>query len=320
MYLKYALIYNPYAGLKRKILPNPNATSLEDIKSLLERYQIPVDLFPTKYPGHATTLAKEVAQNYHIILVAGGDGTVGEVVNGLANSNVTLGILPLGSFMNVAKMLSIPPDIEKAIMLIKIGRVRKIDLGVVTNLSGEKLAKPYFFLESSGIGLEAQLHENFTNLEKGHLSAIIQILRSFFDYYGHLATLEIDDQKLTTRATIINVSNGPYSGTALPIAPKAKLNDHRLTITLFKMSKFEIINYFLKLTRTGRRIGYQKIESHTAKKVKIITKVKRLVHADARLYGETPVEFKIAPNALNIITGFPDPSSSALIKRTLLDP
>jgi diacylglycerol kinase family enzyme len=64
-----------------------------------------------------------------------------------------------------------------------------------------------------------------------------------------------------------------------------------------------------------------KIETHQGNTVKILTKVKRMVHADARLFGETPVELEIVPNALQVITGFPKPGDQpALVKRTYLDP
>src|SRR5260221_378434 len=120
-----ALIYNPNAGKKRKLfsLFRGKLTALEDIKDLLTKYQIPVDYFPTKHPGHATDLAKDcIKKGYKTILAAGGDGTVGEVANGLVGTDTTLGILPLGSFMNIAKMLSIPQDLEKAIMIIKMSQ------------------------------------------------------------------------------------------------------------------------------------------------------------------------------------------------------
>ncbi len=318
---KAALIYNPRAGTKRKIFPSsvPRVT-LEDIKILLKQYQIPVDFIPTKYPGHATTLAQQVVKKgYKLVLVAGGDGTVGEVTNGLVGTEATLGIIPLGSFMNVARMLSLPTELEKAIATIKIGRTRKIDLGSVTHLNGQDLAKPYFFLESAGLGLEAQLHEYLLELEQGDKKALIKIIKTFFEYYGRKATLKLDQKEIQTRAILITISNGPYMGASLPIAPKAKLNDHRLTITLFKMSKWELFNYFYKLIRTKQRYSH-KVVTYQAKEVEILTKIKRTVHADARIFGQTPVKFTILPNALNVITGFPkidEPSS--LVKRTYLD-
>lgn len=321
IFTKAKLIYNPHAGTKRRLLPNLHTnTSLEDIKDTLEQYQIPVDLAPTKSPGHATQLAKEsIKEGYKLVIAAGGDGTVGEVANGLVGSDVTLGIVPLGSFMNVAKMLSIPTDVEKAVALIKIGRSRKVDVGCVTKLSGEKLSEPYYFLENAGIGLEAELHEYILEMERGNKKAIYKIFHTLFEYYGHRTIIKLDDQTIETRAIIVAVANGPVAGAALPVAPKAKLNDHRLTVTIYYMTKFELIKHFLKSLRIGPFYS-PKIKTFKSKKVIIKTRTERLVHADARLFGTTPVECKIIPNALNVIAGFPQPGTSSLIKRTLLDP
>lgn len=335
--LKAKFIFNPNAGMKRKLLPNPKTnTSLEDIKALLEQYQIPVDYSPTKGPGHATELAKNASkEGYKMVIVAGGDGTVGEAANGLVNSDVALGIIPLGSFMNISRMLSIPLDLEKAVMLIKIGRSRKIDVGQVTKIAEvleptpkhivkkaeEKGAKGegFYFLESAGLGLEAELHEYILEWERGDWKAVWKAVKALFQYYGHAAKITLDDRVIKTHATLIAISNGPYAGASLPLAPKAKLNDHRLTVSLFKMSVWEIIKYFLKAIRSGKKYS-PKVEVHKAHTVRVETKVERLVHTDARLYGTTPVEFRIVPNALKVITGFPQNKDTSLIKRTPLDP
>jgi diacylglycerol kinase (ATP) len=315
------LIYNPNAGLKRKLVTAGVPVSLEDIKSFLKQYQIPVDYFPTKGPGHATDLARDAKkEGYKTVLVAGGDGTVGEAANGLVNSDITLGILPLGSFMNIARMLSIPTELEKAVALVKIGRVRKIDVGAVTKLSNDKLNTPYYFLESAGIGLEAHIHEHAMEIEKGNKKAAFKILKTFFDYYSQPTIVTVDDRVIKTKSLLIAISNGPYTGTAIPLAPDAKLNDHRLTVSIFKMSKWELFKFFSNLIFRDKR-NNRKVQILQGRKVRIESTKERLVHADARLYGATPVEFKIIPNALNVISGFPKESEdTSLIKRTFLDP
>jgi diacylglycerol kinase (ATP) len=317
------LIYNPHAGAKRRMFPNPytTPTSLEDINSLLKKYQLGADFFPTKYPGHAIELAENAQkEGYKMVLVSGGDGTVGEAANGLINSDLTLGILPLGSYMNVAHMLSIPLDLEKAVMLIKLGRTRKIDVGKVHYLGQAQLTKPYYFLESVGFGLEAQMHEYMLKIEHGKYREIIQIIKTLFEYIRYRVEIMIDDKKVVTRATIINIANGPYSGPALPIAPTAKLNDHLLTVSIFKMKNYDLFRYFFNLFFGIKR--RKKPTVYQAKKVNIDTKVPRPVHVDARVYGMTPVELSILPNAINVITGYPNPQEEiiSLQKRTFLDP
>jgi diacylglycerol kinase family enzyme len=123
---KYKVIYNPQAGKKKKLLGKPNY-SLEDIQDLLTQYQIPADYYPTKSSGHATKLAHDaIKQKYAGVLAAGGDGTVSEAASGLINTDMLLGVLPLGTYMNTAKMLAIPTELEKAVIMIKINRTRKI--------------------------------------------------------------------------------------------------------------------------------------------------------------------------------------------------
>lgn len=319
--VKYKLIFNPKAGRKRSVLhfhKNPDAT-LEQVQFLLEKYQIVVDLAPTKRAGHAKELAQEaIKQGYKAVLVAGGDGTVGEAANGLIGSDIPLGILPLGSFMNIARMLSIPNDLEKAVALIKIGRTRKIDIGKVTHM-GEKLTEPYFFLESSGVGWEAQVHESVRKLENGEFGECFKIIKTFIDFYTYSVDVEVDDQKIHSKASAVTVSNGAFSGAALKLAPEAKLNDHRLTVSVYKMTKYELLRFFINLFY-GRRKLTQKIKTYQGLKVALKTKRPRMVHADARVFGETPAQYEIIPNALNVITGFPDPGEAYLNPRQILDP
>lgn len=316
------LIYNPNAGKKRRIL-NSGETTLEEIREVMEQYQILTDFEPTKYEGHAVILAKEsIKEGYKMVIAAGGDGTIGEVANGLIGSDVTLGVLPLGTFMNISRMLSIPPDLEKAVAVIKIGRTRKIDVGVVVRVGGEKLLQPHYFLENAGLGLEAQIHEDFYRVEHYGIKQIFRIFRTIFDFYGHKAKIVLDGKTvIETRAPAITISNGPFTGASLPIAPKAKLNDHRLTVSIYRMGKWGLVKHFINLLRWKTAGIYSKVDTYKAKTVRITTKVPRLVHADARLFDTTPVEFKVFPNALSVVAGFPKTAElKPLEKRTYLDP
>lgn len=320
---KVKVIYNPHAGKKRKLLPNPLNPSLDDLKLLFEQYQIPADFFPTKRPGHATILAGEaVRQRYKMVVAAGGDGTVGETASGLVGKNIPLAILPLGSFMNIARMLSIPLDPEKAVTLIKIGRLRTIDAGLITGIKRRHNQNSYFF-ESCGIGLEAKLNMQFLDIEHGRVSRLIDMFKTFAGNEKNEITITMDGKKLNLRkASWINISNSPYSGLGVASAPKAKLNDHRLTVSVFRMSSLELLKHFFSVLIYGNNYS-PKVEIHKSiKNVVVEAKSPVAVHADARLYGETPIKVRILPNALTVITGFPKPDSpfQPLNKRVELDP
>lgn len=318
---RYKLIYNPNAGKKRSVLfGSKTAITLEDIKQLFEQYQIPVDYFPTSGPGDATVLAhNSIKEKYNFVIAAGGDGTVSEVAAGLVGSDMVMGILPLGTFMNTATALAIPLNLETAVMVIKMGRTRKIDVGQIKGIDDNAPQKTYYFLENAGVGLEAELQQEFLEMEKGNFGAISKVVRTLFDYYSFRTRLVLDDQEVSVRAGLVEISNGPVTGANLEMAPSAKLNDHRLTVSVFSMSLSEVMRYFLRMKRKGLT-GSKKIKRYKSKVVKIYTKRPRMVHADARVFGTTPVTLSVLPNALSVISGFPKPGESTLVKRTPLDP
>jgi YegS/Rv2252/BmrU family lipid kinase len=317
---KFKLIYNPNAGKKRKLVSSSTSLALEDIFTLLDQYQIEYDPAPTTAPGDATKLAKSaVKEGYTHVLAAGGDGTIEEVANGLVGSDVTLGILPMGTYMNVARMLSIPLELEKAVALIKIGRTRKVDVGCITHLDGDKLSAPHYFLESASVGLEAQLQENFLKLERGNLSAIIDMYKTVNTYFWDKFNLVVDDKEKNVRASMITVANGPFSGAALEISPDAKLNDHHLTVTIFRMNNWDLLMHFISLSGLKTKTKTKK-ETTSAHIVSISSKNSKPLHADARVFGTTPARFSVIPGALSFICGFPKPDEAYLGKRTVLDP
>src|SRR5262245_51850761 len=120
--MRACLIVNPNAGRKAGL--TTNAFGVDDARALLERHGIEAEIWETQRPGHATELArKAAADGYQRVIAAGGDGTVEEVAEGLVGTDVELGVLPLGSIMNIARMLGIPRDLDAAARVIKERRV-----------------------------------------------------------------------------------------------------------------------------------------------------------------------------------------------------
>lgn len=315
--MKIKVIYNPTAGNKKRLIKIDRLKQLQD---LMAQYQLEADFEATKKGGDATEFALHaVKHKYTHVLAAGGDGTVSEVAKALIGTNVILGILPLGTFMNIARMLGVPMDLEKAVMLVKIGKTRKIDVGKMTQLNGQKLTDPFYFLENSGIGMEAELQRAVSLWEKGDWKQIPIMVKTVFDFYSYSVEIKVDDKTFKTRASLVEVSNGPWTGAALHIAPVAKLNDHRLTVSIFHMQKWELLFFLLKLL--GRNPARStKIERHQGQEIHISALHSRPVHADASEFGSTPVSYVLLPNALNVIAGFTKPEEIPSLKpRTSLD-
>jgi diacylglycerol kinase (ATP) len=279
------------------------------VKFYLDKYNLDVDYFPSKSSADAQKLAAEAAtEGYKIVLAAGGDGTTGVIASGLIGSDIIMGIIPLGTYMNLAKMLSVPTEIEKAIELIKIGRSRKIDVGKIECLSGEKVTEPIYFLESMSMGLEAELIRDVTKVGRTKPILFFRAISSIIRFYPHRVMLDLDGEKVESTSQIVNVSNGPLSGANLRFSPKAKINDHFLTIGLFDMNRNQLLRYLYNTTiRKEKPLVNPRV--YQAKSVAIDTNSPRLVQADGRVFGQTPVRVSILPNALNIITGFADPKT-----------
>lgn len=329
--LKTKLIYNPHAGEKKHFFSGAKPQLLQEVHDLLNKYEIKFDDSPTLKLGDARRLAREaVEQGYERVIVAGGDGTVGEVASGLIGSKTVLAILPLGTFMNVAHMLSIPLDLESAVMVIKMGNVHSVDIGEVISLEDERVEgkiarESNYFLESVGIGFEADFQKFFLNFEKHRWQSFVQLLKDTRSFYNTPLQIEFDGQKkMESKAQIVMISNGPSMGANLAVAPEAKLNDHLLTITLYKISKKELLWHLLRLKMPGHKFyaaavkDNPKIKSYTATSVKITSSSSRPVDADARIFGHTPIAVKIKPGAIKAVVGFVGlKQESAMLKKEI---
>lgn len=309
--MKTLAIINPIAGKKRKLaLQKPMGR--EEIEQLLKKYEIEADIVETKKAGDGTKLAQEaVKQKYKLVIACGGDGTVEEMAMGLAGTQTALGIIPLGTFMNMARMLGVPREVEKAIEIIKIGRTRKIDVGKIREIGNYKNKSGSWFFETCGVGLVAEIQERFTQIEKGRLTQVFPMIKAIIDYYTQKIEINIEGKIIRRRASLVEISNGPRAGAVLEIAPDAKLNDHRLTVSIFKMGKWQLLWFFIQLMR-GKQKETKEIERMMGKWVEVNTRHTRMIHADDHWFGRTPARIDVVPNGLKVLAGFSEPGEEAI--------
>lgn len=295
--LRTCLIINPTAGKKAGL--TTNALGLEDIRALLERHEIDAEVMCTERAGHGTELAQQAARDgYELVIAAGGDGTVAEVAEGLVASSAMLGVLPLGSVMNVARMLGIPRDLDQAAQVIKARRIARIDVG-----RARSQAKTSFFMEAAGVGIDAGLFAYFNQLDHGNWRTLKPLFKFMWRYRPRRVTVRLDGRPRTYRAMMVTVANGPYLGAALTLAPDAQLDDHKFDVQIFTgFGKFELVRHLLAIAG-GRRIYNPKVLSFRARTVEIEPRKPMMVHADSQPLGTTPARFDIVPAALAVIVG-----------------
>lgn len=291
------LIINPTAG--QKVGLTTNALGLDDIRALLDRHGIDAEIMCTERAGHGTELARQaVRDSYELVIAAGGDGTVGEVAEGLVGSRAVLGVLPLGSVMNVARMLGIPRDLDQAAQVIKERRVTRIDVG-----RARAQAKTAFFMEAAGIGIDAGLFAYFNQLDRGNWRSLKPLFTFMWRYRPRRVTVRLDGRPRRYRAMMVTVANGPYLGAALTLAPDAQLDDHQFDVQIFTgFSKFEFVRHMLSIMG-GRRVYNPKVQSFRARTVEIEPRKPMMAHADSQPLGTTPARFEIVPSALSVIVG-----------------
>jgi diacylglycerol kinase (ATP) len=303
------VIVNPASGKKGGI--TTNAAGVDEVRRVLEETGINADIAQTEYPDHATKLAKEaVSDGYDVVIACGGDGTVSEVARALIGSKATLGILPLGSANNVARMMHVPFDLGEAAKVLRLGQARNVDVGLC---NGE------YFLEPAGVGLDAALFPIMNQVDHGEYIRIWDAIKTLFRFRPRSLTLVVDGRAIRVRALVVLVANGPYWGYSVPLAPDAKVDDHLFDVVVFRnFSKTDFMRHVLAaMMRRNRRrdrsnptnpYGYThhpKVHTLRGSKVRVRTSRWRPwpVHADAQPRGHTPARIDVVPGALRVITG-----------------
>jgi diacylglycerol kinase (ATP) len=284
-----------------------NAATLEAVEQALKLAGLHYQVAETEAPRHATELARQaVREGCQLVIAAGGDGTVAEVGAALVNTETALGIMPLGSIMNMARTLCIPRDLKQAAMTIAAGHVLAMDAGRVAD---------DLFLEAGGVGLAAGLFGYFNRLDKGGRPT--GVLRAALRFVRNLRNPRLvivaDGRRFDVRAPMVTVSNGPYVGAAYALAPQARVDDGMLDVVIFRGVGVIRLLVHMAFVAGGRRLppplGVQLVRAQSID-VSALRRRPLPVHADGAAVGATPARFEVLPAALRVLVGEPDPGSA----------
>ncbi len=306
---------NPVSGTDE-----PNPMKLPDILAALETEDIRVDLAFTKPDASPALLAQRaVEEGYDMVIVGGGDGTVSEVAKGLIHAPIPLGIVPIGTYNNIARSLNIPTDMAQACQVIAQGQIKSIDVGQAND------DNEHYFFEAAGVGLDAALFPLGEEVKGGQWGRMLQAARLAMGYQPQRLRIELDRplaeattrtslrnkrflrRQLATRsefqlqALLVVVANGPYYGTGFTVAPDAVMDDGLLTVSVYrKFSKWELVRHFWSISR-GQYYYSPKIETYQVAKVRLTSIAKLPVHIDGHQIGELPVTFQVVKQALKVL-------------------
>jgi YegS/Rv2252/BmrU family lipid kinase len=240
---KLLYIVNPISGTKSK------SSLRESIKDKTIAAGLGFAIYPSVESGDYSFLFPIIKeQNFSDVIIAGGDGTINQVVNSLRKLKVQFGIIPCGSGNGLAFSAGIPKNPEKALQIIFKGKSEWCDAFFINETFACMLV---------GLGLDAQVAHDFANdPQRGLTTYIKKTIANFFTAKTYPVVLTTNGKRIKTDALFVSIANSNQFGNHFTIAPKASLNDGLLDIVVMAKQ-----NKLVALLQAFRQVGgYNKLQ------------------------------------------------------------
>jgi diacylglycerol kinase (ATP) len=296
-----AVIVNPSAGSGTARRRWPRVARI-----LAERLG-PVKACFTEGPGHATALARELADaGCDLLIVAGGDGTLNEVVNGvlMGSSDPRVGVLPLASGGDFARTLGLA-GLAPAVNALAAGDSRRIDAFRARFRGPGGVPAERYFLNAASFGLGAVAAlgvRGWCRAVPGsarYLAAAIPALASGRSFE---VTLCLDDSfSATFDITTAAVANGQYHGGGIRIAPEADIEDGLADVTVVERVSLAEVVAKLPILYSGALYSHPKVHHWRAARVRAEAETEVPVELDGEPVGTLPLEIEVLPQVLRFI-------------------
>lgn len=235
-------------------------------------------------------------QDYTDAIAVGGDGTVNHVAKTILNTNIRLGIVPIGSGNGLARSLGLSMKIEEVIHQIALGKTGTIDSGVVNGV-------PFFC--TSGIGFDAHIGHLFASSKKRGLQSYVKIILSqLLNYRAKEYILTINNRTFKRKAFLVTVANAGQYGNDFYIAPQASLSDGLFHVVILKPFKPHQIVGLMYHILTRKAYKNSCIETFVTNQLTIERQNKDTIHFDGEPMMQTErVVFENKPDSLKVILG-----------------
>jgi YegS/Rv2252/BmrU family lipid kinase len=280
---------------------------VEETVAFLQQADWQVDLWLTEAAGDGRRLAREaVAQEVEVVIAAGGDGTINEVIQELAGSETALGVLPIGTINVWAREMEIPLESTGAREVLLHGETRRIDLGCVNDR---------YFLLMVGIGFDGEV---VRLVEKKHfkrfgvLGYLLTSLQMSVRFDSFRVSLKIDRRDVRTRAVQIVIGNTQLYGGAIKVTSHAKCDDGLLDVCI--VHRGSPLRHLLLLMDflLHRQQGHQGVSYETCESLEVRTRRPIAMQIDGDSTGQTPAVLRAVPKALKVIV--PQKRSEGIFK------
>jgi YegS/Rv2252/BmrU family lipid kinase len=297
------IIVNPVSG---------NGKTGQRWAGIEERLRIEGARFEVEFthePGHATALARDAAAAGHKTIVSvGGDGTLNEVVNGLivdgrADPDVRLGLIPGGTGSDLGRGLGMPRDpLEAALRLLK-AEPRWLDVGQITCKLGAGTNTRYF-INVAGIGFDGAVSDRVNRSSKalgGTIPYLTSLLVTLFSYTNKRVHWTLDGQARDEVLNSVIVANARYFGGGMRISPNSKMDDGQFHV--ITLGDWGTVEFLVAVPRVynGTHLTHPKVKEYIGREVTVEADGRMFLQAEGDLFGEAPAAFKVLPRALQVL-------------------
>ena len=294
---KALVVFNPQAGRGR------GHKRAQEVQAALQAAGIDYDSVVSEARGHAIELARRAAlAGWELIVAAGGDGTINEVVNGLMQAEAEgvasrLGVMPIGSGNDFAASLGIPLDLGQAAQRLARGQTRRIDVGQVNGR---------YFDNNVGLAFEAMIGIEAHRITwlRGQPQYLLAVFRAMASYPFPVVDIYKDDgDRLAKQILMISVGNNRRNGGGFLVNPDAVADDGLLDLCIVDaLPRLEILRLLPKAMK-GTHHGEPAVELTRSTRLVVESATPLPLHADGEILENDAlrVEIAVEPGRLEVI-------------------
>ncbi|MBW4688028.1 MAG: lipid kinase [Komarekiella atlantica HA4396-MV6] len=246
-------------------------------------------------PKHLSEVIVRYQQQVDLVIIGGGDGTLNAAVDALVDTQLPLGILPLGTANDLARTLGIPNSLLEACKIIAYGDLRRIDLGWVNG--------KHFFNVAS-LGLSVKITQRLTKEVKrrwGIFAYAATALQVIWEARPFSAEIVLNGKSLRVKTVQIAVGNGRYYGGGMTVVHDATIDDQRLDLYSLEIKHWWQIILLLPAMRQGRHIHRQGVRALHGQEIEVYTRKPRPINTDGEITTYTPAHFRVIPKAVAVL-------------------
>lgn len=262
---------------------------------ILDELGFELVLVPSKRSSEFADLIRKHRDELDLVIIGGGDGTLNRVVDVLVETQLPLGILPLGTANDLARTLGLPQSIPDACRAIAQGKRRSIDLGWVNG--------KYFFNVAS-LGLSVKITRRLSQGMKqrwGILAYAISAVQALTQLHPFRAEIRVDGETVAVKTLQIAVGNGRYYGGGMAIAEDAAIDDQRLDLYSLEVKHLWQFIPLLWKMRRGQQASLPWVRGLHGQEIAIDTREPHAINTDGEITTATPATFRVIPQALTVL-------------------